>query len=242
MNASNFPGYSAAALDFMRKLKRNNRRSWFQPRKEVYEREIKAPTLALIDAINVELMRFAPRYVTPGKNAMLRIYRDTRFSANKAPYKTHVSALFPRAGAGRTSGACFYFHFTAEELLIFCGVWTPPADELRLIRPFVAEHYEKLRGILRVRKVREFFGEMQGEKLSRLPAGFAKDHPAAELLRGKQWYLECTLPARALTKPSVTNEIVSRFRAAAPLVEFFNEPLIKRPQRADVFARFAAGF
>lgn len=231
--------YSSAALDFLRKLKRNNRRSWFQPRKEIYEREIKLPTLALIDAINIELMRFAPRYATPAARAMLRIYRDTRFSANKAPYKNHVSVLFPRAGAGRTSGACFYFHFTAEELLIFAGVWNPPSDELRMIRAFLAAHHDELRPILRASKLREFFGEMQGEQLTRLPAGFAKDHPAAELLRGKQWYLECTLPARAITRPNLKDEIVERFRAGAPFVEFFNQPLLARARMREPFTLMA---
>ena len=237
-----FSGYTPAALDFLRRLKRNNRRPWFNARKEIYEREIKAPTLALIDAVNLELMRFAPRYVTPANRAMLRIYRDTRFSANKAPYKSHVSALFPRAGAGRTSGACFYFHFTAEELLIFAGVWNPPAEELRMIRPFVAAHYPELGRILRGRKLREFFGKMQGEQLTRLPAGFAKDHPAADWIRGKQWYLEATLPARALLKANVVETIALRFRAAAPLVEFFNQPLIARPRAPEIFSKFAAGF
>ena len=102
-----FPGFSPAALDFLRKLKRNNRRSWFQPRKEIFESEVRRPMIELVTAVNVELMRFAPRYVTPPNKAIMRIYRDTRFSANKAPYKTHVSAIFPRAGAGPMSGACF---------------------------------------------------------------------------------------------------------------------------------------
>jgi uncharacterized protein (TIGR02453 family) len=237
-----FSSYSPAALDFLRRLKRNNRRPWFNARKEIYEREIKAPTLALIDAVNLELMRFAPRYVTPANKAMLRIYRDTRFSANKAPYKSHISALFPRAGAGRTSGACFYFHFTAEELLIFAGVWNPPAEELRLIRPFVAAHYPELGRILRGRKLRELFGKLQGEQLTRVPAGFQKDHPAADWIRGKQWYLETTLPVRTLLNPNAIEAIALRFRAAAPLVEFFNAPLIARPRAPEIFAKFAAGF
>ena len=226
-----FSGFTPAALDFMRKLKRNNRRAWFQPRKEIYERELKQPMLELITALNIELMRFAPRYITPPAKAMLRIYRDTRFSSNKLPYKSHLSALFPRAGASRTSGACFYFHFTADELLIFAGVWNPPADELRLIRPHLANHHQELKKLLRAKKLRQFYGEMQGEKLSRTPRGFAKDHPAEDLIRGKQWYVECVLPARALLQPDAAKEISQRFRAAAPLVEFMNQPLVARSKK-----------
>jgi len=230
-----FTGFSPAALDFLRKLKRNNRRSWFQPRKEIFESEVRRPMIELVTAVNVELMRFAPRYVTPPNKAIMRIYRDTRFSANKAPYKTHVSAIFPRAGADRMSGGCFYFHFTAEELLIFGGVWNPPSDELRLLRSFLGENHQDLKRMLRSTKLRKLFGEMQGEKLTRLPSGFACNHPAAALIRGKQWYLECTLPARILTKPQVLAEITERFRAATPFVEFMNQPLLGRA-RENAFA------
>src|SRR5438045_1646201 len=229
-----FPRFSAAALDFLRKLKRNNRRSWFQPRKEIFESVIRRPMIELATAVNVELMRFAPRYVTPPNKAIMRIYRDTRFSANKAPYKTHVSAIFPRAGADRMSGACFYFHFTAEELLIFAGVWNPPSDELRLLRSFLGENHQDLQRMLRSTKLRKLFGEMQGEKLTRLPSGFACDHPAAALIRGKQWYLECTLPARILTKPRALAETPERFRAATRFAEPMTQRLPTRLPRGAV--------
>jgi uncharacterized protein (TIGR02453 family) len=231
-----FSGYSPAALEFLRKLKRNNRRSWFQPRKEIYERELKEPSLALIHAVNVELMRFAPRYVTPPARAMLRIYRDTRFSANKAPYKTHISALFPRTGATRLSGACFYFHFTAEELLVFCGVWNPPADELRLLRAHLAADHARLKKLAAGKTLREMFGAMQGEKLSRMPRGFPSEHPAKELILGKQWYFECTLSPRTLLKHNAASIIAQHFRAAAPFVEFMNQPLLQARAKPKAFA------
>lgn len=226
-----FPGFSPEAFKFLRSLARNNRREWFQPRKHIYESEIKQPMAELVTAINAELMQWAPRYFTPPQKAILRIYRDTRFSHNKTPYKTHVSALFPRSGAGRTSGACFYFHFTAKELLIFGGVWNPPGDELRAIRSFLGEQHEELRRILSNKPVRALFGEMQGERLTRLPAGFAKDHPAADWLRGKQWYLESICDAKLLSSPRLLPEVVKHFRTMLPLVEFFNQPLIAQQKK-----------
>lgn len=232
---ANFSGFSPAALDFLRKLGRNNRREWFKPRKHIYDSEIHGPMLRLIAAINGELVKFAPDYVLAPQKAMLRIYRDTRFSANKTPYKKHVSALFPRAGASRTSGACFYFHFTEKELLIFAGVWNPPADELRVIRGFLAEHHAELERILRAKALRDLFGEMEGEQLTRVPAGFSQEHAAAELLRGKQWYLERTLPAEVLLGTGALTEIVRSFRTAAPFVEFMNQPLrARKPARPDI--------
>jgi len=89
--------------------------------------------------------------------------------------------------------------------------------------------------MLRAKAVRELFGEMQGEQLTRVPAGFSKEHAAAELLRGKQWYLERTLPAQILLEAGALKEIVRSFRTAAPFVEFMNQPLMaKKPARPDI--------
>ncbi|HEX3092131.1 MAG TPA: DUF2461 family protein, partial [Candidatus Angelobacter sp.] len=96
---SNFPGFSPDAIKFLRALKRNNRRDWFQPRKEKYEALIKTPMLEFVTALNEEFTRFAPAYVTPPEKAVYRIYRDTRFSPDKTPYKTHIAAIFPRNSA-----------------------------------------------------------------------------------------------------------------------------------------------
>src|SRR6266852_5286311 len=93
---SRFPGFTPDALTFLRALKRNNRRDWFQPRKEKYESLIKALMLELVNALNGEFASFAPDYVTPPEKAVYRIYRDTRFSPNKTPYKTYIAAIFPR--------------------------------------------------------------------------------------------------------------------------------------------------
>ena len=104
MNKSAFPGFSPNALSFLRALKRNNRREWFQPRKEKYEALIKAPMLEMVACLNEELARFAPAYVTPPEKAVYRIYRDTRFSPDKTPYKTHIAAIFPRHSGGEARG------------------------------------------------------------------------------------------------------------------------------------------
>src|SRR4051812_13324256 len=95
-------------LIFLRGLARNNDRDWFQPRKEIYEAKIKAPMVEFIEAINGRLMDFAPDYVNDPKKAFYRIYRDTRFSKDKTPYKTHISAIFPRKGLEKHAAGGFY--------------------------------------------------------------------------------------------------------------------------------------
>jgi len=227
-----FPGYSPAALDFLRKLARNNRRPWFQRNKHTYEQEIKAPTVDLVTALNHQLMDFAPGYISPPQKAIFRIYRDTRFSHDKTPYKTRVAVVFHVQGAAsKTSGAFFYFHFNPKELLIWGGVYMPPADELRAFRALLAEHHEEFRKIVRAKPLRSLMGELQMEQLTRVPKGFPKDHPAEDLLRGKGWGFEALLPAKLVTTQKLVPELVRRFRVMTPFLEFMNQPLIQRTHK-----------
>ena len=225
---SSFPGFSSDALAFLRALKRNNRREWFQPRKAKYETLIKTPMCELIECLNQELTRFAPQYIQPPHKAVYRIYRDTRFSKDKTPYKTHISAIFPRSNAVKREGAVFYFHFTEKELLIFGGVWNPERDELLAYRTLIQESHEELAEILAAPKLRRACGGLQGEQLSRIPKGFPVDHAAEGLLRQKQWYLEHTMEAKILLSPKLPQELAKRFDLMTPFVEFMNRPFAQK--------------
>lgn len=235
---STFPGFSHDALAFLRGLKRNNRREWFQPRKERYEALIKAPMLQLVDCLNAEFASFAPDYVTPPQKSVFRIYRDTRFSHDKTPYKTHIAAIFPRNGADRMRGACFYFHFTEKELLAFGGVYSPERDELLAYRGLLQEHYRDFEKILHNKTLRRTVGGLQGEQLSRMPKGFPPDHPAEGLLRQRQWYLESVLEIKLLTTPRVLSSLARSFAVMAPFVEFMNRPFVhkQKPRKMPFMA------
>jgi uncharacterized protein (TIGR02453 family) len=228
---SRFSGFSPDALSFLRALKRNNRREWFQPRKEKYEALIKAPMLEFVAEVNEEMARFAPAYVTSPAKAVYRIYRDTRFSPDKTPYKTHIAAIFPRNSALKREGAVFYLHFTEKELLAFGGVWGPDRDELLAYRTLLQQNHEEFQSLLNNKSLRKTVGGLQGEQLSRMPKGFPVDHPAEGLLRQKQWYLESTLPISVLTTPRVVPELAKRFAAMAPMVEFLNRPFAQKKRR-----------
>ena len=232
-----FPGFSGEAVTFLRGLERHNKREWFQPRKQVYEEHVRAPLEGLVNAINGELAEFAPRYVTPVKKAVFRIYRDTRFSKDKRPYKTHVAATFYLQNLCKAAGPCFYFHFTAKELLVFAGVYMPEREELLAIRNLLAERHEEFREILRGKTIRAM-GELQGEQLSRVPKGFAKDHPAEDLLRRRQWFLESTLDGGLVTSGRMLPEIINRFRAATPMLELLNQPFVqeRKPKKLPFMA------
>lgn len=235
---SRFPGFSREALTFLRALKRNNRRDWFQPRKEQYEAVIKLPMMEMINSLNGEFARFAPDYITPPEKSVYRIYRDTRFSPDKTPYKTHIAAIFPHRTAVKREGAVFYLHFTEKELLAFAGVYSPDRDELLAYRALIAEHHDEFQEILRDKKLRRVVGQLQGEQMTRLPKGFPCDHPAEALLRHRQWYLESVLDIKLLTTPRLVPELSRSFQAMAPTVEFLNRAFARKakPKRLPFMA------
>src|SRR5258708_12566543 len=110
--ASRFPGFRPEAIRFLRALKKNNRREWFQPRKEQYETQVKAPMLELVAALNADFAKYAPEFITDPKKAVFRIYRDVRFSADKRPYKTNIAASFGRRGF---EGGALYFTLSGHK-------------------------------------------------------------------------------------------------------------------------------
>ncbi|MBM3748004.1 MAG: DUF2461 domain-containing protein [Acidobacteria bacterium] len=223
-----FPGFPPEGLAFLRALQRNNRREWFRPRKHIYEERLWAPMGALVTALNAELAKFAPDYINDPEKAIYRVYRDTRFSHDKTPYKTHIAALFPRRGMQRHVGAGLYFQVSPEGVEVAGGVYLPPPENLLAIRRHLLDHHAEYRRIVSVPAVRRLAGDIVGERLARVPKGFPADHPAAELVRHKQWYFDVTLEAGLAETPRLLPELAKRFRAMIPLVEFFNRPLLKK--------------
>jgi uncharacterized protein (TIGR02453 family) len=230
LTESRFPGFPPETARFFRGLKRNNTREWFQARKAVYEEKVRAPMCALVEALNARMMRFAPEYVAEPAKAIYRIYRDTRFSADKTPYKTHIAAVFTRRGLEKHAGAGFYFSVSHEEVEVAGGVYMPGPEQLLAIRRQLLERHEDFRRLVNARPLKSAMGDLQGDRLSRVPTGFPADHAAADLVRYKQWLLYVVLDAELAATSALFDEILKRFRAMAPVVEFLNAPL-KRPRR-----------
>lgn len=227
--------FSQEGLRFLRGLARNNNRDWFNERKPVYEAEIKRPMLAVIEAVTGAMMDFAPGHVRAPESIMMRIYRDTRFSANKQPYKTHVAAWWVHDGLRKTSGAGFYLHVSGKQVEIAAGAFMPETEQLLAIRRFLLEHHEEYRKLAQARGLRRLFTEDEGhERLSRSPKGFPAEHPAAELYRQKRWGFGASLEPEMATKAEFAKTVANYFRAAAPLVALLNRPLLveaKRPRK-----------
>jgi uncharacterized protein (TIGR02453 family) len=219
---SGFPGFPSEAVAFYRSLARHNTREWFQPRKAVYDEKVKAPMIELVTALNGAMMDFAPDYVTDAPKAIYRIYRDTRFSPDKTPYKTQIAASFARRGTQKHGAAGYYFAISHKGVDVGGGVYMPAPETLLAVRTHIAEHQAEFRKLTASNAIQRLFGAMQGEQLSRVPKGFRADHPAADLLRFKQFLLFTTLDAAIVTTPKLFAELERRFRAMSPFLEFLN--------------------
>jgi uncharacterized protein (TIGR02453 family) len=233
MISPNFSPFPEAGIRFLRHLKRNNKRDWFLAHKREYEECVKKPMEDLVEALARDFCHFAPEIEASPRVSLYRIYRDTRFSKNKNPYKTHVAAVFPQRGIGKHEGAAFYFHISTDELLIGGGLYMPLPEDLRTIRETIAAKQRRFDALLKERRFRHFFGELSGERLARVPRGFPADHKAAEHLKLKQYLAARILPVESATSPAFHKTLVETFKAASPLIRFLNAPILERKRARE---------
>jgi uncharacterized protein (TIGR02453 family) len=231
--ATGFSGFPKEGIEFFRSLARHNRREWFQPRKTIFEEQVQQPMRTLVEAVNHALAGFAPDYVTDPRKAIYRIYRDTRFSQDKTPYKDHVAASFGRQNAMAQGDAGLYFAVSHKEVAVGGGIYMPEPQTLLALRHHIAAQHEELCRILARRGLRRLLGDLQGEQLSRVPKGFCRDHPAADLLRRKGFFLYVELPPDLATTRTLYTEIVKRFRAMVPFLDFLTAPLGRARRKID---------
>jgi uncharacterized protein (TIGR02453 family) len=225
---SGFAGFPPDALRFLRDLAANNKREWFQPRKYEYEAVVRAPMLELVGAVNHALARFAPDYITEPDKAIYRIYRDTRFSPDKTPYKTHIAAVFKRRGLDKHSGAGLYFSVSPAEIEVAGGLYMPGPEQLLAVRRYITAHHEQFKSLISHRGLRRQMGELKGESLSRSPKGFDPEHPAAAFVRMKQWLFWTMLDPALAATDRLYEEIVKRFQLMTPFIEFLNRSFAQR--------------
>src|SRR5689334_20504238 len=172
------PRFTPATLRFFRSLKRNNDREWFKARKDQYERCVREPMIDVINALASDFRRFAPELIASPQKSMYRIYRDTRFSDNKTPLKTHVAAGFPWKGLARHEGAGLYFEVAAGWVWVGGGMWAPQPPQLQRVREHISTTYPEIQRLSRTSAFKRHVGLLEGDRLSRVPRGFTKDDPA----------------------------------------------------------------
>ncbi|MEQ1692200.1 MAG: DUF2461 domain-containing protein [Gemmatimonas sp.] len=234
-----FNGFPPRAMTFLRGLKKNNRKDWFDAHRDDYEDALRAPMRLLIEDVDVRLAAFIPEIVG-SKKSMFRIHRDVRFSNDKSPYKTNVACWFPHRDSGGGvggeavhGGAGFYFHMEPGELMCGGGIWMPPRPALNRIREVLADDYEGFAEIVTNRVFKRRFGALSGESmLTRMPRGYEPDHPAGAWLRYQSFTAGCALTLDDVQSPKLPDVLAKHYLAMTPFVRWLNTALGLRPSSA----------
>jgi uncharacterized protein (TIGR02453 family) len=219
---SEFKGFQRAAIQFLADLAANNDRAWFQPRKADYERLLKEPMEQLCGALSE---RFAERGVpleADPRSSIFRIYRDTRFSKDKSPYKTHMAASFPLKGATKQQhGDGAYFHFQPGEMYAGGGMWRADKPRLDAFRTAVLKKPDKVRRAFGDAAFVKVFKEVKTEEsLKRVPPGYPADHPMADMFRWKDVIFGKRLSDAQVLSAKLPDTLADSYAAALPVLRF----------------------
>jgi uncharacterized protein (TIGR02453 family) len=223
------PSFSAKTLSFLRALKRNNDREWFHSHRDDYEAHVRGPMVTIVEQLAVDFRAFAPELLADPKVSLFRQWRDTRFSEDKTPLKTNIAAVFPNRTLGRMNGAGLYFEVAPAYVWIGGGLYGPDASQLLAVREHISANYRQLDAIVTSPRFKSL-GGLKGERMSRVPRGFAKDHKAAPYLQQKQFLGYREEAASFAASPDFYTQLVKTMKTLAPLVRFLNEPLVASRQ------------
>jgi uncharacterized protein (TIGR02453 family) len=214
--------FEPSFFKFLRDLKRNNNRPWFQANKERYEKEVRNPLLDFIGEIGPHLRKISKNIVadnSPTGGSMFRIYRDTRFGKDKTPYKTAASAQFRHTQGKDVHAPGFYVHLEPDEVYTGSGIWHPEAPVLAQIRDSIASHPAKWKAVLNDKTFKKNF-TLDGESLVRPPKGYDPNHPFITDLKRKDFMVGTQYSEKEACSPHFMGMIVESYRAANPLMEF----------------------
>jgi uncharacterized protein (TIGR02453 family) len=217
--------FTPELLRFLSELRQHNERDWFQANKERYERSVRDPFLKLIAELAPRLKKISPHFVadaSPSGGSMMRIYRDTRFSKDKTPYKTAVAAHFRHAKAKEGATPVFVLRLEPGGSAVGAGIWRPEPGALKKIRTAIAGGAKSWQRVTSDRQLGSACG-MAGESLKRPPAGFDPNHPCIADIKRKDFSVRLPLDDRRLTHPELLNDVVDGFRAEAPFLEFLTK-------------------
>jgi uncharacterized protein (TIGR02453 family) len=213
--------FSPELFAFLRQLKRHNDRDWFAKNKMRYQQVAVEPAMLFISGFAASLATLSPYFVAdarPTRGSLFRIYRDTRFSSDKLPFKTHIGIRFSHENGKDVHAPIFYLHLDPDGCYVAAGVWHPDNRALTRIRSAIVaspEQWEKA-----TRKL-----ELEGESLTRPPKGFCSSHPLIEDLKRKDFVASVALTEEQVCSPKLMQEFTAAGRKLKPLVEFTTKAL-----------------
>lgn len=230
------PSIPPAAFRFLKDLRKNNNREWFADNKARYERDLRQPCLELIAALAAPLQKISEHYIADPKpmgGSLFRIHRDTRFSADKSPYKLHTGMSFYHAATkaaargnatgnvsfGRLDAPVFYLHLEPGQCFIGAGLWHPQPESVKRVRNYMCNNPFSWKGATRNAKFRKVY-TLDGETLSRPPQGYDPQHELIDDLKRKDFVCMAPITEEQLASPDAVKIVMRHFTLAAPLVDW----------------------
>jgi uncharacterized protein (TIGR02453 family) len=234
------PYFTPETFRFLRSLARNNNREWFAAHKEQYEQQVRGPALRFIADLAQPLRAISPQLVASAKpvgGSLFRIYRDTRFSSDKTPYKTHVGMSFYHAATkavargsggtaslGRLDAPVLYLHLEPGACFLGGGIWHPQPETLKRLRDFMIDNPMSWKKATRGKAFRRFFA-LDGDSLARPPRGYSPTHELIADLKRKDIVASSELTERDLMRGDLVAFLVRRYRPMRPLLDWLSMAL-----------------
>ena len=227
MSIEKTPAFSEETFTFLFELAANNEREWFHANKHRYEELVREPALAFIEAMASELEVISPHFTASPKKvggSLMRVYRDTRFSRDKTPYKTNIGIQFRHELGRDVHAPGYYLHISLDECFLGAGIWHPASAELGRIRKAINDQPKAWKMACDDVHFNEAF-QLSGDRLKRAPAGYVMDHPLLEDLKRKDHIAICNLDADNILSKDFPMFAGERFAAASPYMRFLCKAL-----------------
>lgn len=222
MAQARYACFTADTIGFLNELKNNNNREWFNENKARYEEHVLDVALRFIQSMHDPLEKIAPRFTAIPKRmggSLMRVYRDTRFSKNKTPYKTNIGIQFRHEQARDVHSPGYYVHIDTEQIFVGVGMWRPDSEPLFGIRQRIVDKEAEWLSASKDKTFSRHF-KLGGETLSRAPRGFDKDHPLLTDIKRKDFIAIKNLDFGAATQPKFQQKVETAFRAGEPYMRF----------------------
>jgi len=216
---------SPKVFDFLRQLAENNNREWFTENKILYT-ESQENIVAFLEDLIAEMSEFDSELgKIDAKKSLFRIYRDTRFSKDKTPYKTNIGASFGM-GKGSQKGG-YYLHLEPGKSFIAGGIYMPESSVLKTLRKEISLYGQEFLNILNDKEFKKYFPELdQDDQLKKVPQGFEKEDPMAEYLKLKSFIVVHNLSDKEISDKNASKNLAKIFKAMKPLNDFLNAPFL----------------
>ena len=209
---------------FIRDLKENNDRDWFKAHQDLFEEHVREPALRFIEDFSDPLLKVSEHFTADARKvggSLFRIQRDTRFSKDKTPYKTHVGIHFRHVATRNDVHAPgFYLHLEPAASFVALGLWHPSTEHAYAIREQIAEDPGGWKRAAHGKRFRDVYGKLEGESLKRPPRGFDPDHPLMEDLKRKDFIASSRLKQSDITSDGFMDIYLATVKTGAPFMKY----------------------